>query len=327
METSTARNLEDIFNICLDRIMAGESLDACLADYPEWAEELKSLLEVTGQVMHAAQGAEADAVFREGLKRRVLQSTPSRNEGRAWNWRVPMWATSLAVVVLVVVGAGGAIVGAATGSQPDQLLYRVKIGMEQVQLALTPDSGKEDLRLQQAETRAQEIAYLADKNETGLIDSVAGSMEAVLSGQSAGLAASSFSVPSSRNAAPVPQDTTSSLAPMAAPLTALPPVVPKPEGPSSLGGTGTTPTVPVSPAPADTASKTPVTATKASIDDDNERLIASQKRAVQTLEDALRKASPEARPALEKALERAKKAYEQALERSRAESEHKTKSR
>jgi hypothetical protein len=53
----------DIFDTCIDRLMAGEALDTVLADYPDYADELRSLLE-TGLLVQQVQsnGASADEV-------------------------------------------------------------------------------------------------------------------------------------------------------------------------------------------------------------------------------------------------------------------------
>jgi hypothetical protein len=315
------RNLEDIFNECLERVIAGESPESCLKDYPEWAAELRDMLGVSGQVMRAAQSIEANPEFRARLKRQVLQATPARAVPRTGWWRVPVWATSLASAFIVLAGTGGAVLAAAGGSQPDQALYPVKLGFEQVQLALVPAPENDNLRLQLAETRALEIAYLAGKGESGLIESVAKNMETALTGQPANGATLAAPAVSPRAVAPAPQAAPAP-APMAAPLAPPPAVVPQPDNRSGSASTASPPQA----APGkSTASAAKSTSSQDQGSGTLGNVVASQMRTIQILEEALRKAGTEDKPVIEKALERAKKAYEQALERSRSEEAKKVK--
>jgi hypothetical protein len=38
------RQFDDILNLCLDRILKGETVEGCLQSYPEMAKELEPLL-------------------------------------------------------------------------------------------------------------------------------------------------------------------------------------------------------------------------------------------------------------------------------------------
>jgi hypothetical protein len=229
-----------------------------------------------------------------------------------------------------MVGAGGAVVAAATGSQPDQLLYPVKLGFEQAQLAMVLTPVKEGLRLQQAETRAMEIAYLAGKGEAGLIESVAKNMETALTGQSANGLSMQPTLPPARSMSPEPSASTPFPAPLVAPQAPAQVVAPTPDKvPFSTQPPNSTPPAAVSPPSAAAPGKAAVSAVKPAEDGDkykdkeNNMVLASQRRTIQTLEEALKKSSPDAKPALEKALERAKKAYDQAFDRNRDDNDGK----
>jgi hypothetical protein len=321
-----AHELEIVYNECIDRVMAGESIESCLADYPKWADDLRGMLEVSGLVRQAALGVEASPEFRNRLKRQVLQAAPNPGVSPARYWRIPAWATGLAAGFLLVLVAGGAVIVSSGGSQPDQLLYPVKLGVEQAQIALSPASEKDNLRLQLAENRATEIAYLAEKGDSGLIDSVARNMETALTGQPANGSTQVAAPASPRAVMPSTQSGAAAApAPLEAPLASPPAVVPQPEtspssaqgGPSSTNATAGLP-------PAGAPGRAPVSTDKSLPDEGQDAVLASQKRTIQTLQEAINKATPETRPALEKALERARKAYEQALERIRKESEKAT---
>ena len=51
--------LIDIFDLCVERLAAGETVEDCLRDYPEYADELRSLLE-TGFLVFQAQADPAE---------------------------------------------------------------------------------------------------------------------------------------------------------------------------------------------------------------------------------------------------------------------------
>ena len=48
-----AKNLDQILDECIDRINQGESLKACLADYPEYIKQLEPLLQAMLQTQEA----------------------------------------------------------------------------------------------------------------------------------------------------------------------------------------------------------------------------------------------------------------------------------
>ena len=51
--------LIDIFDLCVERLASGETVEDCLRDYPEYANELRGLLE-TGFLVFQAQADPAD---------------------------------------------------------------------------------------------------------------------------------------------------------------------------------------------------------------------------------------------------------------------------
>jgi len=151
-------------------LIKGESLEQCLARYPEQAAELKPLLETALAAREAATiqprpdfRARARYQFRSALKEAAGKSRTS------WGW-FPRWATVVAIVLVLVLAGGGTVV-AADSSMPDSPLYSVKLATEQVRLTLTPSQmGKVRLCAELADRRVAEIAYMADKGDAQQVE-------------------------------------------------------------------------------------------------------------------------------------------------------------
>lgn len=161
---------DDILDECLERLLAkGETLEQCLASYPEQAAELKPMLE-TALATKRASAIEPRPEFRARARyqfRSALQAMESKGPLFGW-W--PRWATVVAIV-LVLLLAGGSTVAAASSSMPDESLYPVKIASEQARLALTPSSmGKAELYASLADKRIAEIVYVANKGDARQVE-------------------------------------------------------------------------------------------------------------------------------------------------------------
>jgi hypothetical protein len=166
------KEFDNIFNECLERLLVkGESLEQCLARYPEQAAELKPLLE-TALAAREASNIQPRPDFRARASyqfRSALKETAAGKSRTSWGW-FPRWATVVAIVLVLVLAGGGTVV-AADSSMPDSPLYSVKLATEQVRLTLTPSQlGKARLYAQLADRRVTEIAYMAGKGDTGRVE-------------------------------------------------------------------------------------------------------------------------------------------------------------
>jgi hypothetical protein len=163
------RELDNIFDECLERILTGEeTVEQCLASYPEHAAELEPLLQT---VLNAKEAL--DIKPRPGFKERArnqilaeLKDTEERKRRRffLFGWQ-PRWATA-AIAILVLLIASSSTVAAASNSMPDGLLYPVKLATEETRLALTPSAlGKAEYYAELVDRRVNEIVSMADKGK------------------------------------------------------------------------------------------------------------------------------------------------------------------
>ena len=163
------REFDNILDGCLERILTrGETIEQCLANYPEQATELKPLLQTvlsTRETLAIRPRPE----FRDRARyqlRVALREKPEKPERRSafFNWQ-PRWATAV-IAVLIFVLVSGSTVAAAGGSMPDGPLYPVKLATERVRLILTPSAlGKAELYAKLADKRVTEIIKMADKGK------------------------------------------------------------------------------------------------------------------------------------------------------------------
>jgi len=167
-----SREFNDILDECLERLLVkGETIEDCLASYPDLAAELEPLLH-TAVTAKKASIIQPRPEFRAKARyqfQSALQAMESKRRRSFFGWQ-RQWVTAITIVVVLLL-AGGGTVAAASNSMPDGALYPVKLATEQVQLMLTPsDIGKARLCAQLADRRVAEIIYMADKGTAQQIE-------------------------------------------------------------------------------------------------------------------------------------------------------------
>lgn len=160
------RELENIFNECLERLLAGDrTVDECLCDYPEQADELAPLLE-TAVIASQVRDMRPRPEFRDRARYEFQAALREPVHGRrffALHW--PRWANAVAVALAVVITCGGTA-AAAEYSMPDGNLYPVKLATEQVRLAFTfSDTGKATLYAELTDRRITEMEIMVTENK------------------------------------------------------------------------------------------------------------------------------------------------------------------
>lgn len=136
-------NFEKILDDCIDRINRGESFDSCLADYPDYAEQLKPLLQAVLTSKAAFSFTPSPHVKRANRERfnAALESLERKREGKKqklpWlqGWS-RVWVTAAAVLIIAVISyfgirpvltPGGTALepgpdGTTPGTQPSQTM-------------------------------------------------------------------------------------------------------------------------------------------------------------------------------------------------------------
>jgi hypothetical protein len=246
---------ENILEACLARVLAGESIEACLADHPGQAAELEPLLRTALSTREAA-AVKPRPEFRERAAldfQAAIRQMPAKKVGNVY-WR-QRWMGILSAVVFVLL-AGTGLVAASSSSLPDHPLYGVKLATETAWLALTPsDLGKADLYVKFTDRRVDEIIAMAERGKVPQMDraterldrqmiAMAGltapeglafsTMGAIETTSPPMLAAPTMTVPATTKAATtVPETTTTATTLPPAPLTNPPPATTAPPPPAT----------------------------------------------------------------------------------------------
>ncbi len=311
-----ARKLADIFNECYERIRSGESLESCLASYPEHAAELEKLIRTAFDIGRRGSYIQPRPEFRHWTGVRLqgafeyARRQKQKPVARGFNWSTA-WAVALTAIVIVVV-SGISTAAAASDAMPDDTLYPVKLATEQARLALTfSESAKAEIHTRLAEKRVIEIETMAAQGKTELATTTAEKLATHLEIASTTIAkiadiaptelAVTTTVPVTQSTPP-PAEESVTTTPSPAPS---PKPTPAPEQPTPQKEETTSPTATTEGSAVGTKSQRTTERTKT---ERAERLRTalenSTSRSLTALRKAMDEASPEARPALQKAIDR-----------------------
>jgi hypothetical protein len=192
-------DFEMILEDCLKRILAGSSIEECLADYPAQAEALKPLLLVTSRVRKIARPQARPEAVQAGLERvmkamstnNIAQGIPSQPISKTWFSRYieriitilrtilfgkenkgMKFALRLAIDFMVILVIGGVFaVNASASSLPGDTLYGVKRTWEEVRLNLTlNDPTRLELQNQFQQLRLDEVREMIRLGKAGWVD-------------------------------------------------------------------------------------------------------------------------------------------------------------
>ncbi len=134
------KELVNIFDECVDRLAAGQTIEDCLRQYPQHATQLRPMLEVgllTRRVVPpTAEVIAAQDRVRQRVETVVQTMPPQRQPVRLFTQRIATLAASLVLVFLIAVGGGATL---AQDSLPGDFLYGMKLLTENVRLAVAPD--------------------------------------------------------------------------------------------------------------------------------------------------------------------------------------------
>jgi hypothetical protein len=152
-------DLDTALDQCLSWLRDGMSIEDCLASYPEYASQLRPLLELAAQVGRVITPASSAAARAAGEQRmltalarrqeRVARTSPviwylqrvtrALTPGRPGHLR-PAWNLVIVSLFILSIAVGALTVAASTHSLPGDALYPVKMAAQQTRLFLTRDS-------------------------------------------------------------------------------------------------------------------------------------------------------------------------------------------
>jgi hypothetical protein len=161
-------DIDTALDQCLIWLRSGLDIESCLARYPEYANELRPLLEMVAHLGHVI-APPASATARAAGEQRMLAALASRRKQQNSIGRLiryvrsslyslfstrfsdlrPTWNVVAALTLLFLIAAGGATVAAAQNTLPGDALYPVKLAGQRVHLVLTFDP-EQHQRLQDA---------------------------------------------------------------------------------------------------------------------------------------------------------------------------------
>ena len=171
-------NIENILATCITDIKAGRHTpESCLASYPSVREQLEPLLNIalsikeppafkpTRQFKIKARVQLMEYIQDNKIKEKSRDSLLQRNIRELWSGRWLKTATITAAILLVLSTITTTTTYAANNSLPGDILYPLKIAIENTRSRLTFDNKiNTELELSFASRRLQEIEALVNKN-------------------------------------------------------------------------------------------------------------------------------------------------------------------
>ena len=169
-------DLYEVLEICLKEIEQGADVDTVLFRYPEFADELRPILETSVKAKAMAVPAPSDDLVRRN-RAKVLQRAAEMREQKAAPsprrlWSVPLrraLVTFVVVAMLFVSGTG--LVRASSATLPGDNLYPVKRGWESLSLLLTFNTERrEALEFEHENERLEELNELLAEGRSAKVD-------------------------------------------------------------------------------------------------------------------------------------------------------------
>ena len=99
-------DFDKTLDVCLDRINRGETIELCLAKYPEHAVDLKPLLETAAGFRQANSITVSDDARRRARKL-LFDAVERHHQPSFWAWiaaRAPGWGTAISILLLAAIG-------------------------------------------------------------------------------------------------------------------------------------------------------------------------------------------------------------------------------
>ncbi len=174
-----ALSLDDALNVSLHALLQDRrTLEECLAAYPQYAADLKPLLQtalLTRRLKKPVLNEDRVAALEERLMQAfpaapALDETTPRRMARPSKTLFPAWMGRTAAIMLLVflatLGTGGTTVAASANSVPGETLYSVKRAWEDIIVFFASLIGRTgDVWLHLAHVRWDELHTLAERQQ------------------------------------------------------------------------------------------------------------------------------------------------------------------
>lgn len=153
------QDIIDIFNDCVTRLERGESLEDCLARYPQYVDELEPMLEATQIPIYAQAPLDEVALSQQRVQVQFEQAL-SQSDVQPTYSSFPLSRVASILFTILFIGSllTSGVVIVAQDSIPGDSLYAVKRLTEQVQLLIAQDD--ETLRQEFAQRRIEETKQI-----------------------------------------------------------------------------------------------------------------------------------------------------------------------
>ena len=169
-------NLYETLEICLREIEQGADIDTVLFRYPDFADELRPMLEVSVKARAMAVSAPSQDVVRRN-RAKLLQHAAEMREGKVKPQSHRIWSVPLrrALVTLMVVAmlfvSGTGLVRASSTTLPGDNLYPVKRTWEGIRLLFIFDSQERGVvELEHENERLDELNELFAEGRSAQVD-------------------------------------------------------------------------------------------------------------------------------------------------------------
>jgi hypothetical protein len=159
----------DVLDECIEHVLNDQrTIDQCLNDYPQYADLLKAELQIA-LLTRRLKTPGMNSTKIDALEKRLDSQARHKSPGSTRIVRLPaisrMAASIILVFVILVSGTGG-VIAASSSSNPNDTLYGVKRTWENIVILIHSVTGiPDDLWLQLAQTRLDEVLALADDGE------------------------------------------------------------------------------------------------------------------------------------------------------------------
>jgi len=168
--------LYEVLEVCLNELERGTDVDTVLFRYPEYAEELRPILDASVKARQMAVPAPSQGVVRRNRAKLLQQAAEMRESKIAPAsrrfWSVPLRRALVAfMVVTLFLASGTGLVRAASTTLPGDNLYPVKRTWEDLRLFFAFDSTeRETLELEHENERLEELYELFAEGRSAEVD-------------------------------------------------------------------------------------------------------------------------------------------------------------